>query len=173
MCALAQEVAAWRELEAQRLNIPRSRVLRDEALLEIIHHPPQSAADLARIRGLSQGFAESRSGTELLKVVAEAVVLPVEDCPKGDERRFVPSGLGPVVDLLKVLLKQVSEQHGVAPKLLASTDDLEDIAASDNADVPALHGWRRELFGTLALGLKRGELVLGLKGKKVVVTQVG
>lgn len=169
LCALAQAVAAWREDEAQRLNIPRSRVLRDEALLEIIHHPPQSAVDLARIRGLNGGFADGRAGAELLKAVAMALALPNDQCPKGDDRRMMPSGLGPVVDLLKVLLKHVSEEHGVATKLIANTDDLEDIAVSDNAVVPALQGWRRELFGNLALGLKRGELVLGLKGRKVVV----
>ena len=171
LCALVQEIAAWRELEAQRLNVPRSRVLRDEALLEIAYHPPQGANDLSRIRGLSNGFAESRQGQELLKAVAHANALPIEQCPKGDERRHMPSGLGPVIDLLKVLLKQVSEEHGVAAKLIAATDDLEDIAASDNADIPALHGWRKELFGNLALALKHGELVMGLKGRKVVLTR--
>jgi len=172
LCALVQELAAWREHEAQRLNVPRSRVLRDEALLEIAYHPPHAASDLARIRGLSGGFSESRQGTEILQAVATANALPLDQCPKGEERRNVPSGIGPVIDLLKVLLKQVSEEHGVASKLIANTDDLEDIAISDNADVPALHGWRRELFGTLALALKSGEVVLGLKGRKVVLTRV-
>ena len=171
LCAIAQELAAWRECEAQRINVPRSRVLRDEALLEIIHHPPQNAHDLARIRGLNSGFAESRQGAEILKAVAAANARPLEECPKSQERRHVPSGIGPVIDLLKVLLKQVSEEHGVASKLIATTDDLEDIAINDTADVPALHGWRLELFGNLALALKRGQVVLGLKGKRVVVTQ--
>jgi ribonuclease D len=173
LCALVQALAAWRELEAQRVNIPRSRVLRDEALLEIAYHPPQSASDLSRIRGLNGGFAESKSGGELLKAVAQANALPLDQCPQGDERRFVTNGIGPVIDLLKVLLKQVSEEHGVAARLIANTDDLEDIAGSDTADVGALKGWRRELFGNLALALKHGELVLGLKGKKVVMTKVG
>jgi ribonuclease D len=173
LCALVQELAAWRELEAQRLNVPRSRVLRDEALLEIAYHPPHAAADLARIRGLSSGFADSRQGIEILKVVAQANELPLDQCPTGDERRHVPNGIGPVIDLLKVLLKQVSEEHGVAARLIAATDDLEDIASNDDANVPALHGWRRELFGNLALALKHGKLVLGLKGKRVVLTPVG
>ena len=170
--ALVQELAAWRELEAQRLDVPRGRVMRDEALLEIAYHPPEKPQDLARIRGLSNGFAESRQGADILKAVAHALALPVEQCPKGDERRHVPSGIGPVIDLLKVLLKQVSEEHGVASRLIAATDDLEDIAMNDNADIPILHGWRRELFGDLALALKRGEVVMGLKGKKVVLTRV-
>jgi ribonuclease D len=85
----------------------------------------------------------------------------------------LPGGIGPIVDLLKVLLKQTSEEHGVAAKLIATTDDLEEIAADDEANVPALHGWRRELFGNLALALKRGELALSVQGKKVVTAPVG
>ncbi len=170
LCAFARELGAWRELEAQRLNVPRNRVLRDETLMEIIHHPPKSSADIARIRGLSSGFSESRQGAEILQAVARAESLPIDECPKGLARRHIPGGLGPVVDLLKVLLKQVSEEHGIASKLIATTDDLEDLAINGNVDMPVLRGWRRELFGELALGLMRGELVLGLKGKKVAVT---
>ncbi len=169
--ALAQELAAWRDIEAQRVNVPRSRILRDEALLEIVYHPPRAAQDLARIRGLSNSFAEGRQGAEILKAVARALELPSEQCPQGEDRRVIPGGLGPSVDLLKVLLKQVSEEYGVAAKLIATTDDLEDIMIDDAANIPVLRGWRRELFGNLALALKRGEVVLGLKGKKVVTTK--
>jgi ribonuclease D len=172
LCALVQELAAWREIEAQKINVPRSRILRDDALLEIAYHPPQAAHDLARIRGLNNGFSDGRQGAEVLQAVARANALPADQCPSGEERRFVPSGLGPVIDLLKVLLKQVSEEHGVATKLIATTDDLEDIACSDNANVAALQGWRRELFGNVALALKHGEVVMGLRGKKVVLTRV-
>lgn len=167
--ALLRELAAWRELEAQRLNVPRNRVVRDEALLEIAYHAPADALQLARTRGLNPGFAGGRQGKEILEAVARANALPLEECPPGDRRRILPSGLGPVVDLLKVLLKQVSEHHGVAAKLIATTDDLEDIAAEDEAKVPALQGWRRQLFGEQALALKRGELALGVKGKKIDV----
>lgn len=169
--ALVRELAAWREIEAQRLNVPRSRVLRDETLLEIGYHPPREAKDLARIRGLNGGFAEGRQGAELLKAVARALELPQDQCPKGEGRRAVPSGIGPTVDLLKVLLKYVSEEHGVASKLIATTDDLENLIVDDTADIPVLRGWRRELFGDLALSLKKGKLLLGLDGKKVSVTR--
>jgi ribonuclease D len=172
LCALVQELAAWRDIEAQRINVPRNRVLRDEALLEIAYHTPQAASDLARIRGLNGGFAEGRQGAEILRAVAVALALPPDQCPDGIERRHVSNGIGPAVDLLKVLLKQVSETHGVAAKLIANTDDLEDLAMNDEADIPVLRGWRRELFGNLALALKRGEVMLGMKGKKVVVTKV-
>ena len=170
--ALLQELGAWRELEAQRLNVPRNRVVRDEALMEIAHHPPTNTHDLSRIRGLSTGFAESRQGTDLLAAVARANALSIEDCPTGEKRRLLPAGIGPVMDLLKVLLKQVCEEQGVAPKLIATTDELEEIAADDNAEVPALHGWRREMFGNLALALKRGELALSVKKGKVLVQRI-
>ncbi len=169
--ALLRELAAWRELEAQRLNVPRNRVVRDEALMEIAHHAPANGHELARTRGLSTGFSESRQGKEILEAIARANALPLDQCPPGDARRFLPPGLGPVMDLLKVLLKQVSEEHGVAAKLIATTDELEEIAADDDAKVTALHGWRRELFGNLALALKRGELALSVKERKVVVTK--
>ena len=126
--------------------------------------------DLARIRGLSIGFAESRQGTEILAAVAHAKDLPQDQCPVGEERRVLPSGLGPVVDLLKVLLKQIGEEHGIATKLIATVDELEEIAADDDAKVPALQGWRREHFGNLALALKRGELALSVRKGKVVVS---
>jgi ribonuclease D len=170
--ALLRELAAWRELEAQRLNVPRNRVVRDEALMEIAYHAPKDTHELARTRGLSTGFAESRQGRDVLTAVEKANVLPLDQCPAGEARRFLPPGIGPVMDLLKVLLKQVSEEHGVAVKLIATVDELEDIAADDNANVPALHGWRREIFGNLALALKRGELALSVKDKKVSVLPV-
>ncbi|MFY9288043.1 MAG: ribonuclease D [Alphaproteobacteria bacterium] len=171
--AMLRELAAWRELEAQRLNVPRNRVVRDEALMEIAHHPPSNVHELARIRGLSTGFAEGRQGKEILDAVARAADLPSDQCPTGDARRILPPGLGPVMDLLKVLLKQVSEENGVAAKLIATTDELEDIAANDDAKVPALHGWRRDLFGHLALELKHGELALSIQGKKVKLLPTG
>ena len=167
--AMLRELAAWRELEAQRINVPRSRVIRDEALMEIAYHPPENGHDLSRIRGLSTGFSESRQGKEILEAVARANALPIDQCPTGEARRVLPNGIAPVMDLLKVLLKQVCEEHNVASKLIANVDDLEAIAADDNADVPALQGWRRELFGNLALALKRGELALSIKNRKVVV----
>ena len=141
--ALLRELAAWRETEAQRINVPRNRVLRDEAILEIAHHAPKDTHELVRTRGLGSGFAEGRQGAEVLAAVQRGLALPNDQCPKGEERRVLPGGLGPVLDLMKVLLKQVSEEHGVATKLIATTDDLEAVAADDFAAVPVLQGWRR------------------------------
>lgn len=171
--ALLRELAAWREKEAQRLDVPRNRVVRDEALMEIAYHPPANTHDLARIRGLGSGFAEGRQGAEVLAAVERANAVPLDQCPAGDKRRLLPPGTGPITDLLKVLLKFVCEEQGVAAKLIATTDELEEIAADDNAHVPALQGWRREMFGTLALALKRGELALSVKRGKIVVQELG
>jgi len=165
--AILRELAAWREIEAQRLNVPRGRVLRDEALAEIAHHPPKDGHELARIRGLHTGFVESRQGKEVLEAVARGLAVPHDQCPTGEERRIPSRGIGPVMDLLKVLLKQVSEENDVAAKLIVTTDDLEAIASDDEANVPAMHGWRRELFGNVALKLKRGEVALSVKDHKI------
>ncbi|MTJ83936.1 MAG: ribonuclease D [Telmatospirillum sp.] len=157
-----RELAAWREREAQERDLPRQRVIRDEALLEIAAHAPSRPEDLARTRGLSKGLAEGRIGTAILEAVARALAVPEQDWPRPLERVDLPRGLGPVVDLLKVLLKLKCDQHDVAQKLVASSSDLEAIAADDQADVMALKGWRRTLFGEDALALKHGRIGLAL-----------
>ncbi|MDD5586947.1 MAG: ribonuclease D [Alphaproteobacteria bacterium] len=167
--AMVRELAAWRELEAQRLNIPRGRVIKDETLMEIAHHAPATAADLAHTRGLSQGLAEGRQGAEILAAIARAKALPPERDEQEAARQKKPKVSAAVYDLLKVLLKQVSDEQGVAAKLIATSDDLERLAAEDEPDIPVLSGWRRKLFGDMALALKRGEMALAVQGKKVVV----
>ena len=155
-----REVAAWREAEAQARDMPRNHVVRDQALVEIATHPPGDAAALARIRGLPRGFAERARGAALLAAVARGLALPEDALPRREGPKPLPSRLGPLVQLLKVLLKAKAESHGVAQKLLANTEEIERIAAEDKADVPALKGWRRELFGSDALALKRGSHAL-------------
>src|SRR5579883_1112303 len=145
--AVLKELAAWRESEAQKRNLPRNRVLRDEALIEIAAHHPTSVADLARTRGLSRGFAEGRMGEGILAAVARGLAVPAESLPEPAPRSELPRDLGPVVELLKVVLKLQCDAHHVAPKLVASSADIELIAADDDAPVPALKGWRREVFG--------------------------
>lgn len=157
-----RELAAWREREARERNLPRQRMLRDEQLTEIAAHAPTTVAELSRTRGLGKGFAEGKMGAVVLEAVGRALALPEDLCPKPPERMELPRGLGPVADLLKVLLKLKCDEHGVAQKLVASASDLEQIAAADDAEVPALHGWRREIFGADALELKHGRLGLAL-----------
>ena len=169
--AMLKELAALREQEAQRLDIPRGRVLRDEALLEIAHHAPRTIDDLARTRGLSGSFAEGKMGAAIMEAVERALSLPSDQCPPEEARRDLPPGLGSVVELLRVLLKIRCDEHEVASRLVAVTDDLEAIAASDNADVPALKGWRGEVFGKSALELKHGRLAMTLDGRKIKLVE--
>ncbi len=159
--AVLKELAAWRESEAQERDIPRQRMLRDEMLLEIAANHPTTAAELARTRGMAKGQVEGRMGQALLDAVARGLAMPEDAIPKPPERAEIPRGLGPVVDLLKVLLKMKCDEHGVAQKLVANTADIEAIAADDHANTPALSGWRRDLFGDDALKLKHGQLALG------------
>ena len=165
--AVLRELAAWRELAAQQRNLPRNRIVRDEQLLEIAAHIPTSTDDLARTRGLGKGIAEGKFGAEILAAVKRALALPEEERPSLAQRAEPPSGIGPLIDLLRVLLKLRSEEHGVAQRLVATSEDLELIAASDEAAVPALHGWRLEVFGRDALDLKHGRLGLTAAGKRI------
>jgi ribonuclease D len=170
--AVLRELAAWREREAQERDIPRSRLIKDEQLLEIAAHPPRDADALAQCRGLSKSFAEGRMGEAILAAVKRAVDLPEADCPRLPPRPDLPPGLGPLVDLLRVLLKTRCDQYEVAQKLIANADDLERIAADDKAPVAALSGWRRKVFGEEALALKHGKLALTAAGKKVKIISV-
>ena len=164
LLALVRELAAWRETTAQQRNLPRNRVLRDESLLEIAAHAPKSPDELAHARGLGRGFAEGRFGSEILAVVGRVLEQPESTYPEAVPRREVPAGLGPLIDLLRVLLKLRCEENDVAQKLVADAEDLELIAADDHADVRALHGWRAEVFGKDALDLKHGRLALTAAG---------
>jgi ribonuclease D len=170
--AVLREIAAWREREAQTRDLPRSRLLKDETLVEIAAHPPKDADALGRCRGLSKNFAEGRMGEAILEAVRRGLALPESEAPKMEARAEVPPGLGPLIELLRVLLKTRCDQHEVAQKLVASGGDLELIAAQDDADVPALAGWRREMFGEEALKLKHGKLALTAAGKRVKVIEV-
>ena len=165
--AILKEVAAFREREAQARDLPRGRILRDEALEEIAAHPPATVEDLARIRGVSKNWAEGKMGKELLKIVVKGVETPPEDAPKMPARPHIGHYSHATVELLKVLLRHIADDGNVAPRLIANTSDLEAIAASDKADTPALAGWRREIFGEQALALKNGKLGLSVKKGKI------
>jgi ribonuclease D len=164
---LLRAVAAWREREAQRINIPRQRLVKDETLLEVAATGPETPADLARARGISEGFAKGRSGAGLLAAIQAAKALPDSELPEAPRDRGGPSPSPALVALLKVLLAAKSEEHEVAPRLLASSDDLDRLATEAHPDLPALRGWRREVFGEAALALKAGRLALGVDGRRV------
>jgi ribonuclease D len=144
--AVLMEVAAWREREAQARDVPRGRILKDDAVIDIATSAPRSVEALGRLRTIPNGFERSRTGGEILEAVERALARDPATIPM-PERSRGRSNTGSVVDLLKVLLKAVAEQEGVAPKIIATVEELEAIAESDDADVPSLHGWRRKLFG--------------------------
>lgn len=168
--AVLREVAAWREREAQRKDMPRNRVIRDDALIEIAHHTPTDAQALERVRGMNKSIAQGRYGSEILAAIKIALEMSPADYPKPPAKKDLPKGLGPVVDLMKVLLKFKCEHNDVAQKLVANAADLEQLAAyGKEAAVPCLKGWRRKLFGDDAIKLKEGNLALAVRGKNIKV----
>jgi ribonuclease D len=167
-----KEIAAWREREAQRVNIPRQRLIKDEALLEIAATMPTDADSLARVRGISRGFAEGKSGIGLLDVLSAARAVPDADLPPPVQQRDAARPSAALVALLKVLLAAKAEQHHVAARLVASSDDIDRLAVEDVPDVPAMQGWRRDVYGDDALRLKQGGIALGVDGKRIKLIQL-
>ncbi|MGI9521604.1 MAG: ribonuclease D [Hyphomicrobiaceae bacterium] len=166
--AVLVEIAAWREQTAQTDDVPRSRILRDDALYDIANQAPTSTDKLAALRSLNPSFARSGRAKEILEAVRrgrERNLDTVPDLPNG--RQLSAEALA-FVDLLRVLLKANAAHHRVAPKLIADTGELERIATEDNPDVPALKGWRRDLFGADAIHLKEGKTALTVNNGRVV-----
>jgi ribonuclease D len=169
--AVLMEVAAWREQEAQTRDVPRSRVLKDDVIGDIATHAPTTLERLGHLRSMPKGFERSKWGQDIIDAVQRGIARDVSKLPKLEKPRNNANGAA-TVELLKVLLRMTSEHHAVATKVIATVDDLEQIVASDTADVAALHGWRRELFGESALALKHGKLALAIeKGRVVPVTK--
>lgn len=166
--AVMQYVAAWREREARNRNVPRSRVLKDDAIYEIAQQQPKDTEGLARLRTIPKGWERSAAGAAIVEQVNAALALPKADMPHVQRHSHAPEGAQAAVELLKVLLRLTSEKHGVASKVIANTEDLEKIAAEgENAEVQAMHGWRRELFGDVALKLISGGVGLRFVDKRV------
>ncbi len=168
--AVLMELAGWREGEAQARDVPRSRVLKDDVMIEVALAAPRSADALGDLRAFPKGMERSKGGTEILAAVERGLARDPKTLPRIDRDRRSAGG-GATVELLKVLLRQVSEAHGVAAKMIATVDELEALALDDGADIAALAGWRRELFGTRALELKHGRLALTLERGKVVTLE--
>ena len=165
------EVAAWRETEAQSRNVPRNRILKDDALRELALQGPKDKRALTRLRAVPKGFEGSRYADPLLEAVARGHKMEKDDLPDMPRPAVNRPGIGPLVDLLKVLLKQRSEETGVAPKLIANVSDLERIASDEDPDVAALKGWRYEIFGQYAEALKAGKLALASQDDTVVLVE--
>lgn len=171
--AVLQAMAAWREREAREKDVPRGRIIKDDAIYEIAQQQPRDAAALSRLRTIPKGWERSASAAALLQVVDTALSVPKEQMPRLPKSIQAPEGSSAAAELLKVLLRQVAEKEGVAAKVLASSDDIDRIAAEgEEADVPAMHGWRRVVFGELAAKLVRGEIALKFDRRKIAVFEL-
>ena len=171
---ILKNVAAWRETEARNRNQPRRRVLKDDAVYEIAQQQPQSPEALARLRSLNKGIERSSLAAPLIEAVMDALAMDKQDLPPIPRPPASPEGTSAAVDLLRVVLKLTAEEQGVAQKIIATTDDLEKIAIhGEDADVGALKGWRREVFGDKALRTVRGELAICFQERKLSILDVG
>ncbi len=169
--AVLRGVGAWREAAAQQRNLPRGRIVKDEAVLEIASHAPKTIEALGRTRSLGKGVAEGKLGGEILDAIRRGLGAAGSILPPTTVRAETPPGIGPLLELLRVLLKHRCEEHRVAQKLIASADDLEAIAADDRAAVPALSGWRYDIFGKDALALKHGRLALTVRDNHIALVE--
>ncbi|QKV18390.1 ribonuclease D [Oricola thermophila] len=170
---ILKNIAAWREREARSRNQPRRRILKDDAIYEIAQQQPQTPEALGRLRSLNKGIERSALAAPLIKAVTDALEMDKDDLPKIPRPPASPEGTSAAVDLLRVLLKLTAEEHGVAQKIIATTDDLEQIAIhGEQADVAALKGWRREVFGEKALRAVRGELAIRFEQRKLAVIEL-
>lgn len=160
-------IAAWREREAQRVNIPRGRLVKDEALLELAAIAPTTPEALGRARGITRGFADGKTGASLIEAIQAAKDLPEDALPEVPRGRDGPKPSPALVSLLKVLLAAGADQHHVAARLVASSDDIDRLATEDAPDIQALHGWRRDVFGKDALALKEGRVALSVDGRRI------
>jgi ribonuclease D len=171
--AVLAAIAAWREEEAQARDQPRNRIIKDEALLEIAAHPPETAQALEHIRAVPKGFAASRMGKALMAAIAKGREAEAPPGWQAERARRKREPSPSAVDLLKTLLRQRAEAAGVAARLIADSEDIERIAAHEDEEVPALHGWRAEVFGNDALALRDGRLALALDDGEAVLVNLG
>ena len=165
--AVLVELAAWRERLAQAQDVPRGRILRDEALYDIANQMPQTVEALGALRTLSDGFARSQRAKDIIDVVKHGLARDTKSLPKLEHGQALSAEATATLELLKVLLRASAAEHRVAPRLIADSEDLELLATETEPDIPALKGWRRTLFGEDALRLKRGETALTLKNGEV------
>lgn len=165
--AVLKELAAWRENEAQRKDVPRSRILKDETLVDLAFQKPLTENDLARIRGISADMARGKFGKSILPVIEKGLAVKDEDCPKLENKNAFPPKLAPALEMLKMLLRIQASEHNVAAKLIASSGDLEDYVQTPDSPHPLTQGWRYDIFGQYAEQLTSGKLALTIDKNKI------
>jgi ribonuclease D len=171
--AILVELAAWRERAAQAQDVPRSRILRDDTLYDIANHAPTATSQLSELRTLSDGFAKSARAKEIVEAVKRGLARDPKTVPPLRAGVPLPAEKLALLDLLRVLLKTCAARHKVAPRLIADGDDLERIAVEEAPDVPAMKGWRYDLFGVFAEQLKQGRLALRVDCGEVALLTLG
>jgi len=164
---IAMALAKWREERAQSKNMPRNRIIKDDAITELATQAPKDKAGLSKLRTLPRGLADGGLGNEILQAIQEGVSMPKDKlpslaAPKGPQ----PEGASAVADVLKLGLKVVCERENIAPRLIANASDLESFAGNGGGDLQMMHGWRLEVFGKVATGLKTGKLAIGIRDGK-------
>ena len=170
--AALKVLAQWREQRAQDTYQPRSRVHKDDVIAELATQRPLTPEAFERLRAVPRGFGRSSAAGEIIALLKTVDALPKSELPTLPERYRGPSPKGAVGDLVRVLLKAVAEQNGVAARIIATSDDIDALVLDDDADVPALKGWRRKLFGEKALAIKHGRIGLVATRKGVIEFEV-
>lgn len=172
--AVLKAAAAWRERVAKDKDIPRRRVLKDDAIYDLAQQRPTDLTALTKLRGIPRGFEKSRSAPALIEAMNAAVENAHDYAPKIPKTKHMPPSLGPRIEMLRTLLRLRTEVDDIAPRLIANTRDIEQIAAfGDKANVAALEGWRREIFGQDAIDMLNGKIALRLDGDDVVAEPIG
>lgn len=171
--AVARGLAEWREAEAQDRDIPRSRLMKDDALLEVASNRPANVEDLGKSRLLLREARKGRTADAILEVVRAAMAIPDADLPRADDRNNSNAQASPaLMDLLKVLLKAQSERTGVAQKLIATMPELEAYVLKQPEGDRIRAGWRHEIFGSQAADLIEGRIALGVRGKTIDIVEI-
>ncbi|MFP4313778.1 MAG: ribonuclease D [Alphaproteobacteria bacterium] len=166
--AVLRELTAWREERAISKDLPRTWIMRDDTLADIASQSPKKAEGLKKIRNIPGEFTKGHKAENLIKLIEKGLKTPAQDCPHVVKKKPLPANVAAKVDILKMLLKIKSSEYGVAAKLIASSDDLEQIAFGETEGIAALKGWRAEVFGEDALAMKDGKIAIGLKDGKIV-----
>ncbi|MDB5539549.1 MAG: Ribonuclease, partial [Devosia sp.] len=170
--AALKALAAWRERRAQETDQPRSRILKDDALIELAMQRPLNPESFDKLRAVQRGYGRSSAAAEIVSILKDVEEMGKNELPKLPDRYRGPSPKGAVGDLLRVLLKSVAEDNGVASRIIATSDDIDALVLDDDADVPALKGWRRKLFGDKALAIKHGKLGLAASKQGVIEIEI-
>lgn len=170
--AVLRALAAWRESEAVRKDVPRSRILKDETLSDVALYKPRDQESLLQIRSLPGDLAKGKLGAQILEIVNKALESPRESWPRVERKDPFPKNAQGTLEMLKMLLRINCSEADVAAKLVADSDDLERLAVEEKPDIPALQGWRFEVFGKDALAMKAGEIGLSLNKGRIHKTKI-